>query len=158
MALRRLRHKGDSILHKVSKPVELIDGKIQQLVDDLLETMYGEAGVGLAAVQVGVLRRVLVLDVSEERDQPIVIINPVVVSHEGEQTGKEACLSVKGFTGLVSRPMVTVVRGLDRHGEEFELRAEEFMAVALNHELDHLDGILYTEKASELYNAEGEEE
>jgi len=150
MALRNLRTVGDDILQKKSRPVENIDSKICALLDDMLETMYHEGGVGIAAVQVGTLRRVLVMDISEEQDDPIEMINPVVTHNEGEQEGREGCLSVPGKTGLVTRPLATSARAQNRHGNEFELRMEGRMAVVFNHELDHLDGILYTDKATDI--------
>ncbi|MDR2167879.1 MAG: peptide deformylase [Clostridiales bacterium] len=151
MALRQIRIDPDDILFKKSKPVAVVDDKIKGLVSDMLETMYHSEGVGLAAVQVGILRRILVIDVSDEGDQPIVLINPEVLHSEGVQKEQEACLSVPGLIGVVERPKTTVVKGLNRHGEEYEINADGFLAVALHHEIDHLDGILYTEKAVELY-------
>jgi peptide deformylase len=151
VALRQIRIDPDDILLKKSKPVLEYDEKMRALVEDMLETMYHSEGVGLAAVQVGILRRILVIDVSDEGDTPIVLINPEVLHSEGTQQEQEACLSVPGLVGLVERPKTTLVKGLNRYGDEYELHADGFLAVALHHELDHLDGILYTEKAIELY-------
>ena len=158
MALRKLRYDGDEILGKISKPVKQIDDKTRQLLDDMLETMEHENGIGLAAVQVGVLKRILVFDPCEEDSKPIEMINPQVVHNEGMQDGWEACLSIPGHSGLVERPEVTVVKAQDRWGKEFEMRAEGFLAVVLNHELDHLDGVLYTQKAKVMRQNDDEED
>ena len=152
MALRELRTIHDEILLKVSRPVDNITDKTHQLIDDMLETMYHAGGVGLAAVQVGVLKRILVIDTGEDGTTPIEAINPVVLHNEGTQTDWEGCLSIPGFHGEVERPMVTVIKATNRHGEEFELRVEGRLAVILNHELDHLDGVLYTDKALSLHD------
>ncbi|MCL2376598.1 MAG: peptide deformylase [Defluviitaleaceae bacterium] len=158
MALRALRTIGDEILHKVSKPVVAFDDKLHQLLDDMLETMYHEKGCGLAAVQIGVLRRILVIDTGEEESVPIEFINPEVVSNEGDQEGWEGCLSIPGQTGLVERPMTTVVKATNRHGEAFEMRCEGRLAVIFNHEFDHLNGVLYTEKATEIQENESDDD
>jgi len=159
MALRTVRIVNDDILHKVSRPVVQVNDKTRQLLDDMLETMYHAGGIGLAAVQVGILRRLLVIDISENGDNPLEFINPEVVSHKGSQTGWEGCLSIPNMSGNIARPAVTVVRALDRHGQPFEMRCDGQLAVALNHELDHLDGILYTQKAVEIrQNGEGEDD
>ena len=157
MALRTIRIVNDDILHKVSRPVLQVNDKIRQLLDDMLETMYHAGGVGLAAVQVGILRRLLVIDISENGDSPLEFINPEIVSHKGSQTVWEGCLSIPGQSGKVVRPAVTVVRALDRFGQPFEMRCDDQLAVALNHEMDHLDGILYTQKALEIRH-QGEED
>jgi len=135
-----------------------VDDKVHQLLDDMLETMYHESGCGLAAVQVGVLRRLLVIDTGEESGKPIEFINPEVLHSEGKQEGREGCLSIPGQSGLVERPMITVVRALNRHGEAFEMRCEGRMSVIFNHEFDHLNGILYTEKATEIYENDNDED
>ena len=143
MALRNLRIEGDEILGKVSHPVTEMKDRYQELIDDMLETMYESEGVGLAAVQVGVLRRIVVIDVGEG---PVVLINPEIIEADGEQTGSEGCLSVPGKVGIVTRPNHVKVRALDRDMKEFEFEAEGFFARACCHELDHLDGHLYVEK------------
>ncbi len=143
MALRNLRIEGDEILGKVSRPVTEMKDRYQELIDDMLETMYESEGVGLAAVQVGVLRRIVVIDVGEG---PVVLINPEIIEADGEQTGSEGCLSVPGKVGIVTRPNHVKVRALDRDMKEFEFEAEGFFARACCHELDHLDGHLYVEK------------
>ncbi|MCL2396896.1 MAG: peptide deformylase [Defluviitaleaceae bacterium] len=158
MALREIRTIGDEILHKASKPVEEITDKTRQLLDDMLQTMHHVGGIGLAAVQVGVLRRILVIDTGEEDFTPIEAINPQVIHNEGNQTDWEGCLSIPDQRGLVDRPMVTVIKAQNRHGEEFELRAEGRLAVVLNHELDHLDGVLYIDKATEINDLDDDED
>jgi len=154
MAIRKIRKVGDEILLKVSKPVDKVDDKTRQLLDDMLETMYDVGGAGLAAVQVGALRRVIVIDTSEERDSPIELINPQIIANEGSQDDWEACLSIPGQSGLVERPLATVVQALNRNGESFEHRFEGRDAVCVNHELDHLDGVLYTTKAKQIEHDE----
>ena len=158
MALRTVRIVNDDILHKVSRPVTQINDKTRQLLDDMLETMYHTGGVGLAAVQVGILRRMLVIDITEDGDKPLEFINPEIISNKGSQTGWEGCLSIPGQSGKVVRPEVTIVRALDRFGQPFEMRCDGQLAVALNHELDHLDGILYTQKAIEIRQQDEEDD
>jgi peptide deformylase len=159
MALRNLRIEGDEILGKVSRPVTEMKDRYQELIDDMLETMYESEGVGLAAVQVGVLRRIVVIDVGEG---PVVLINPEIIEADGEQTGSEGCLSVPGKVGIVTRPNHVKVRALDRDMKEFEFEAEGFFARACCHELDHLDGHLYVEKVEgdlvDVSDLEDEEE
>ncbi|MCL2753712.1 MAG: peptide deformylase [Defluviitaleaceae bacterium] len=158
MALREIRIDGDEILRKISKPVAVVDEKINMLIDDMLETMYNVGGVGLAAVQIGVLRRIFVMDDSENGDSPIILINPEIISVKGEQEGQEACLSVPGYAGEVLRPKVVDVKYLNRDGIEVQSRFEDRQCVIFHHELDHLDGILYTDRASEVYEMQREEE
>lgn len=159
MAIRQIRKWGDSILTKQAKEITEMNGRISALIDDMLETMYEADGVGLAAPQVGVLKRVVVIDVSEEADQPIVLINPVILETSGEQTGGEGCLSVPGKVGTVTRPNYVKVRAKNRELQEFELEGTELLARAICHELDHLEGILYVEKVEgELYDARMEME
>lgn len=143
MALRNLRYEDDPILRKKSRVVEKIDKKLQTLIDDMLETMSDHEGVGLAAPQVGILKRVAVIDVG---DGEIVLINPVILEQDGLQCDKEACLSVRGVSARVERPTYVKVSALDREGEEFLLEAEDYLAVAICHEIDHLDGILFIDK------------
>ena len=142
MAIRNLRFEGDPILRKTSKEVKEITPKIVELVDDMLETMYEANGVGLAAPQVGILRRVVIVDTGEEI---LELVNPELVETSGEQCGAEGCLSVPGKYGLVKRPNYAKVRAQDRNGEWFEAEGEELIARCFCHELDHLDGIVYTE-------------
>lgn len=143
MALRTIRLEGDPVLNKVCKEVKEVTPKIQTLIDDMLETMYEANGVGLAAPQVGILRRIVVIDVGEG---PIVMINPTIIETSGEQTGDEGCLSVPGKAGEVTRPNYVKARFLDENMDEYEIEGEELLARAICHELDHLDGHLYVEK------------
>ncbi|MGI5997348.1 MAG: peptide deformylase [Lutispora sp.] len=144
MAIRAIRKDSDEILRKTSRKVEIIDERILTLLDDMTETMRAAEGVGLAAPQVGVLRRVVVIDVGEGL---IELINPVIVYEKGEQLREEGCLSIPGKSGVVKRPEKVIVRALNRKGETFEIIGEDLLAVALCHEIDHLNGILFTDKA-----------
>ena len=146
MALRNIRTEGDPILGKISKPILEMSDKTKQLIGDMLETMYHANGVGLAAVQVGVLKRIVVIDVSEEGNSPIILINPEIIDKSGSQTGDEGCLSVPGKSGQVTRAMKVKVKAFNEKMELFELEGEELLARAIQHEVDHLDGILYTSK------------
>lgn len=145
MAIRNIRIMGDSILNKVSKPVTEVNYKINTLIDDMLDTMYDANGVGLAAPQVGVLKRIVTIDVSPEGNDPIILINPVIIEKDGVQTGDEGCLSVPGKSGVVTRPNRVKVRAYDRNMKEFEMEGEGLLARAFCHEIDHLDGTLYVE-------------
>jgi len=142
MALRQIVIEGDEILRKVSRPVGKIDSRVQILIDDMLQTMYASNGVGLAASQVGVLRRVFVMDI-QDGTGPWVLINPRIVSAEGLQTGQEGCLSVPGVWGDVERPAVVIIEATDRKGDSYTLRGEGLKAVCICHEYDHLDGVLF---------------
>ena len=156
MALREIRVQGDPVLGKACKPITEVTPKIVDLIDDMIETMYEANGVGLAAPQVGILKRLVVIDVGEG---PIVMINPTIVSADGEQTGSEGCLSVPGKAGQVTRPNHVVARFFDEEMNECEIEGEELLARAICHELDHLDGHLYVEKVEgELYDVNYEEE
>ena len=146
MAIRNIREIGDKVLYKTSKEVKDADKKLLVLIDDMLETMYKADGVGLAAPQVGILKRVVVIDVSEEGNDPLVLINPVIVETEGEQTGDEGCLSVPGKVGTVTRPNYVKVKAYDKNMKEFTVEGTELLARALNHEIDHLDGKLYVDR------------
>lgn len=155
MALRKIRIVGDDVLTKKCREVTEMTPKLQTLIDDMTDTLYDAQGVGLAAPQVGILRRIVVVDT--EGDSPIVLINPEILETEGEQTGDEACLSVPGKVGTVTRPNYVKVRALNRQMETFEMEGTELMARALCHELDHLDGHLYVEKVEgPLCDAEAE--
>lgn len=145
MAIRKIVTIGDETLKKVCKPQEKFDLRLHLLLKDLADTMYKADGVGLAAPQVGILRRIAVVDVTEDRDGLLELINPVIVEREGSQTGREGCLSVPGRQGVVTRPMRVKVQAQDRKGKWFELETEGFEARAICHELDHLDGKLYVE-------------
>lgn len=144
MALREIKHyERDDVLRKKARPVEKIDKRILLLLDDMAETMYNAEGVGLAAPQVGILRRVAVIDIG---DGIIELINPEIVERQGEQADMEGCLSIPGLTGLVKRPNKVKIVGLNRDGEKIELEGEALLARALCHEIDHLDGILYIDR------------
>ena len=142
MALRQIRIQGDAVLEKKCREITEMTPRIKELIGDMLDTMYDASGVGLAGPQVGVLKRLCVIDVGEG---PIVLINPVIVSSDGEQTGDEGCLSLPGKAGQVTRPNHVVVRALDENMEERELEGEGLLARAFCHEIDHLDGHMYTE-------------
>ena len=152
MATRNIREMGDSVLNKVSKEVKDMTQRTADLIDDMFDTMYEAQGVGLAAPQVGILKRIFVIDVTGE--DPFVFINPEILETDGEQTGYEGCLSVPGKSGMVTRPNFVRVRALDENMEEFELEAEELMARAILHEYDHLDGILFVDHAINRFEAE----
>ena len=143
MAIRTIREIGDPVLNKISKEVKEITPRVQDLIDDMFETMYEANGVGLAAVQVGVLKRIVVIDATGE--DPILLINPRIVEMSGEQEGNEACLSVPGKTGKVTRPAHIKVRAFDENMEVFELEADDLLARAICHECDHLHGGLYVD-------------
>ena len=142
MGLRRILTDKEPALHKVCKPVTSFDQKLHKLLDDMTETLIDSNGVGLAAPQVGILRRVVLVDVGEEI---IELINPELIETDGEQVGAEGCLSVPGKYGLVKRPYYAKVRAQDRDGNWFEAEGEELIARCFCHELDHLDGIVYTQ-------------
>ncbi|MCR5610678.1 MAG: peptide deformylase [Clostridiales bacterium] len=143
MAIRKIQTENAPCLYKVAKPVAKFDNKLGELLDDMAETMYEADGVGLAAPQVGILRRVVVIDCSEDRNGLIEAINPEIVYTEGEQGGMEGCLSFPDQQGYVIRPNIAVMKAFDRNGNEFELRGEGLLARAMLHECDHLDGKVY---------------
>lgn len=142
MGLRKILTDKEPALHKVCKPVTSFDAKLHKLLDDMAETMQEANGVGLAAPQVGILRRVVVVDLG---DEILELVNPSLVETDGEQVGAEGCLSVPGKYGLVKRPYYAKVRAQDRNGDWFEVEGEELIGRCFCHELDHLDGIVYTE-------------
>lgn len=148
MAKLKIVKEGDEILRKRCRPVEEITPKTLRLLDDMAETMRAAQGVGLAAPQVGILRRIVVIEVEE--GNLIELINPRIIAYAGEQDGTEGCLSVPGKWGTVKRPMHVTVRALNRHGEEFDITGSEFLARAFCHELDHLDGKLYVDIATAI--------
>ena len=155
MALRNIRKEGDPILNKKCKEVTEMTARNRELIEDMIDTMYEANGVGLAAPQVGVLKRIVVIDVSEEGDSPIVLINPVITEADGEQTGPEGCLSVPGKSGVVTRANHVKVKALNIDMQPFELEGTELLARAVQHELDHLEGVLYTSKVEgDLMSAE----
>ena len=155
MALRQIRIQGDPVLEKKCREVKEMTPRLLELVQDMMETMHAESGVGLAAPQVGILRRIAVVDIGEGGPGPLVLVNPVLLSQEGEQEGAEGCLSVPKMAGKVKRPQHIVVRAQNEKMETFEIEAEDFLARAILHEMDHLDGILYTTKVEGgLYEVE----
>ena len=144
MALRNLRYEGDELLRKRSKEVIVVDDKIRALLNDLVDTMYAKDGVGLAAPQVGILKRAVVIDV--EDGNVYKMVNPKIIKKSGEQIGQEGCLSVPEIKGNVSRPMNVTVEYTDENGNQVILEAEELLARAICHEIDHLDGILFIDR------------
>jgi len=142
MAIRNVRKEGDPILRKTSREVQEITPKIRVLIDDMLETMYEANGVGLAAPQVGILKRIVVIDIGDDSG-PLVMINPEIIREEGSQTGDEGCLSIPGKAGQVTRPNEVTVRYMGEDGEFYELDGTELLARAICHECEHLDGKLY---------------
>lgn len=156
MALRTIRVEGDEVLTKVSRPVDKMTPRIHDLITDMLDTMYDAMGVGLAAPQVGILKRIVVIDIGEG---PIVLINPEIIEKSGEQTGDEGCLSVPGMAGQVTRPNYVKVKALDVNMEEQIYEGEGLLARAFCHEIDHLDGKMYTELVEgELHKVTYDEE
>lgn len=151
MALRRIRIGDDSILRKTAKKVEIVDGRVAMQLDDMLDTMRHENGVGLAGPQVGILKRLVVIDVGEG---PVVMVNPRIISCEGEQTEAEGCLSVPNVFGIVKRPAAVTVVALNREGKELNIEGTGLLARAIAHEIDHLDGILFTDKVIRYVDAE----
>ena len=158
MAIRNIREIGDEVLTKTCKEVKEMTPRIKELIEDMLDTMYEANGVGLAAPQVGILKRIVVIDVTGE--DPIVMINPKIIESDGEQTGYEGCLSVPGKNGVVTRPNYVKAVAFDENMEEYEIEGTELLARAICHELDHLDGHLYVEKVEGrlLDNSELEDE
>ena len=148
--IRPILKFGAPELQRESETVETFDGKLRDLARDLLETMYAAPGIGLAAPQVGVNLRLLVVDISagEEKGNQIVLVNPEILETEGEQKGEEGCLSIPGFTAMVERPQRIRIAGQDTRGHRFEMEAQDLLARALCHEVDHLDGVLYLDRIS----------
>ena len=155
MAKRKIVQYGDETLRRVCRPVDKITPAVITLLDDMIETMRAADGCGLAAPQVGILRRVVTVDLG---DEILELVNPELVETDGEQTGAEGCLSVPGRYGLVTRPYYAKVKAQDRYGEWFEVEAEELIARCFCHELDHLDGIVYTEVMERFLSPEELEE
>ncbi len=157
MALRKILTEEDETLKKKSRPVTEVTDRIRSILNDMAETMHEANGVGLAAPQVGILRRMFVVQVDE--DHLYELINPEIVESDGDQYGEEGCLSVPGYVGMVHRAEYVRIKGLDRNGQPVEYEGEGLLARAFQHEYDHLDGILYTQKADDIHFAEsGEEE
>ena len=156
MAIRIIRELGDEVLTKTCKEVPKMTFRTKLLIGDMLDTMYEAGGVGLAAPQVGVLKRIVTIDVG---DGPIVMVNPEILERSGEQSGEEGCLSVPGKAGVVTRPNYVKVRALDENMQEFELEAEELLARACCHEIDHLEGKMYVDLVEGgLHDVEPEED
>ena len=156
MALRTIRVQGDPVLEKICKPVKELTPRTKELIEDMLDTMYEAMGVGLAAPQVGILKRIVVIDIGEG---PIVLINPVILETSGEQTGEEGCLSLPGKAGIVTRPNYAKVKALNEDMEEVILEGEGLLARAFCHEIDHLSGHLYVDKVEDgLHDVEPVEE
>ncbi len=156
MAIRNVRELGDDVLRKKSKEVKAVTPRVQELIDDMFDTMYETMGVGLAAPQVGVLKRIVVIDVD---DNPILMINPKILETRDSQTGSEGCLSVPGKAGVVTRPNYVRAEAYDENMERFEIEGTELLARAICHELDHLDGVMYVDKVEgELFDVNAQEE
>ncbi|RUQ29460.1 MAG: peptide deformylase [Candidatus Competibacteraceae bacterium] len=150
MAQLSILHYPDSRLRKPALPVEAVDDDVRALIADLIETMYAAPGIGLAATQVNIQKRVIVLDVSEDKKQPLALINPTILDRQGEEEMEEGCLSVPGFYEAVKRAERVRISALDREGEPFELEAGGLLAVCIQHEIDHLDGKLFVDYLSAL--------
>lgn len=146
MAIRTIREEGDEILKKVSRKVEIIDEKIQTLIDDMLETMHKFNGVGLAAVQVGILKRVVVIHTDYEKEEPLILINPEIIKQKGAQTVEEGCLSFPNKFAKIVRPEEVTIEALDRNGEKIKLTGKGLLAQAISHEIDHLNGEVFIDK------------
>ncbi len=150
MAILNILHFPDPRLRRKAKPVAQVDAALRALIDALFETMYAAPGIGLAATQVNVAQRVVVIDVSPEKTQPLCFINPEILDQSGEEEMEEGCLSVPGYYDLVRRAERVKVRALDRNGQPFEIDADGLLAVCIQHEIDHLDGKLFVDYLSEL--------
>ena len=150
MAILKILHYPDPRLRTVAKPVSRVDDTVRRLLDDMLETMYSAPGIGLAATQVNVDRRIVVIDISEEKNQPLYLINPVIIELEGIEEMDEGCLSVPGVFETVQRADRVKMQALDREGRPFELLADGLLAVCIQHEIDHLDGKLFVDYLSQL--------
>jgi len=144
MAVRNVREDGDEILRKKSREVEVVDDRIRQLLDDMVDTMHHYNGVGLSAVQVGILKRLVVIDLYDDKG-PIKLVNPVIIKTKGEQEVEEGCLSFPNQYAKLVRPMEVVAEALDENGEKIKIKAKGLLAQAICHELDHLDGILFVD-------------
>lgn len=150
MALLDILCFPDSRLRTVAKSVEQVDDRVRTLIDDMFETMYAAPGIGLAATQVNVHKRIIVIDVSEEKNRPLVLVNPMILERRGGQEGEEGCLSVPGYYESVERAEYVRVEALDRDGNQYELEAEGLLAVCIQHEMDHLNGQLFVDHISKL--------
>lgn len=146
MAIRELRYDGDEILRKRSREVEVVDDKIRQILADMEETMHVSNGVGLSAVQVGILKRLIVIDIFYDGRPSIKLVNPVIVKEKGEQEVQEGCLSFPNQFATVIRPKEVTVKGMDENGKPITIKAKDLLAQALCHEIDHLDGVLFVDR------------
>jgi len=155
MALRNIVKIGDPILRKRCREVEKIDDRIRMILQDMLETMRSENGVGIAGPQIGIMRRMFVVEA--EQDEVFKLVNPEIIEMRGSQTGEEGCLSVPGYLGTVERPEYVKLTAMDQDGKHVTIEAEGFLAVAMCHEFDHLEGVLYTDKAENLHELEDED-
>jgi len=153
MAIRTIRTDEDPVLRKKSRVIDQVDSKLSSLIEDMIETMYDADGVGLAAPQVGILKRIVVVDIYDETGVKV-LINPEIVSQEGEQEEVEGCLSLPGVAGVVTRPAKVTVKSLDENGKEVVIEATGLLARALCHEIDHLEGVLFTDRVTEYVEAE----
>jgi peptide deformylase len=150
MAMRQILHYPDPRLRRVAEAVERVDGEIRALIDDLADTMYQAPGIGLAAPQINVPKRIIVIDTSSTKSELLVLVNPEIIDRQGEQTLEEGCLSVPGIYDTVTRAERIKVRALDRHGKLFELETSELLATCIQHEIDHLEGKLFVDYLSRL--------
>ena len=150
MALLNILHYPDERLHTVAKPIDVVDDALRRLIDDMAETMYAAHGIGLAATQIDYHRRLVVIDLSEEHDDLLVLINPVITRKAGETVYEEGCLSVPGIYDKVTRAETVTVEALDRNGQPFSLDAEGLLAICIQHEIDHLDGKVFVEHLSQM--------
>lgn len=158
MAIRNIRKMGDPVLSKECKRIDQMTERLAILIDDMLDTMYEANGVGLAAPQVGILKQLVVIDISPEGEEPLILINPEVIEESGSQTGDEGCLSLPGKAGVVTRPNYVKVKAFNESMEEIEIEGTELLARALCHEIDHLHGKMYVEKVEgELHNTAQQE-
>lgn len=151
MAIRKILQYGDKRLNTKCPPVKKVDGKILDLIDDMMDTLYEGTGIGLAAPQIGVLKRVILIDLGEEDGEPIIIINPEITAKSGNEEDYEGCLSYLGYEGKVFRPTNVTVVGINVKGKQVTYEAEGLLARAFCHEIDHLDGILYMSRAEEMH-------
>ncbi|WP_238882284.1 peptide deformylase [Clostridium sp. YIM B02551] len=158
MAVRKIVQLGDEHLKKVCEPVKEINEEIDELIEDLRDTLATVDGVGLAAPQIAVNKRVVYIDLRDGESEPVVLINPEILEQEGKEVDSEGCLSYVGYEGLVERPTRVVVQAYDEDGNLMEYEAEGFLARCFCHEIDHLDGIMYVDKATEVYELEEEED
>lgn len=149
MAIREIRLNGDEILRKKSRDVEIVDDKVRQILDDMVETMHSANGVGLSAVQVGILKRLVVIDVKYDGTPAIKLVNPVIIKEKGLNDCNEGCLSFPNQFAIVKRPKEVVVKALDENGKPITIKAKELLAQALCHEIDHLNGILFVDRMEE---------